>query len=116
MDNDERRKNENEFAAKCCDTSCCEDPSDAEMAECGQAIGRTDCCHSMMGKCRCFLRCHGRIIENLLARDKPVQFDALSVYRKYTDVFDIDDVPQEEQKQAAGQVADAVLSSLRKGD
>jgi len=54
MDNDERRKNENEFAAKCCDTSCCVDPSDTKMSECGQAIGRTDGCHSMMGKCRWF--------------------------------------------------------------
>ncbi|MHC4426375.1 MAG: hypothetical protein ACYSYV_09785 [Planctomycetota bacterium] len=52
MDNNERRKSENEFAAKCCDTSCCVDPSDTRMPECGQATGRTDGCHSMMGKCR----------------------------------------------------------------
>ncbi len=64
----------------------------------------------------CFLRCHGRIIENLLGKEKLAQFDALSIYRKYTDVFDIDDVPEADRKEAARQVADSVLASLRKGD
>jgi uncharacterized metal-binding protein len=63
----------------------------------------------------CFLRCHGRIIESLLARDKLAQFDALSVYKKYTDVFDIDDVPEEKRQQAARQVADSVLTALKIG-
>ena len=61
----------------------------------------------------CFLRCHGRILENLIGTDKLVQFDALSVYKKYTDVFDIDDVPEQERKQAARQVADSVLAALK---
>ncbi|MHC4643000.1 MAG: putative zinc-binding protein [Planctomycetota bacterium] len=63
----------------------------------------------------CFLRCHGRIIENLIDQDKLVQFDALSVYKKYTDVFDIDDVPEEERREAAKQVADSVLAALKNG-
>ena len=42
----------------------------------------------------CFLRCHGRILENLIAADKLVQFDALSFYKKYNDIFDVDDVPE----------------------
>ena len=63
----------------------------------------------------CFLRCHGRILVNLIGKEKLVQFDALSVYRKYTDVFDIDDVPEQERKQAARQVADSVLAALKKG-
>ncbi|MHC4656972.1 MAG: putative zinc-binding protein, partial [Planctomycetota bacterium] len=63
----------------------------------------------------CFLRCHGRIIENLIGQDKLVQFDALSVYKKYTDVFDIDDVPEEERREAAKQVADSVLAALNNG-
>ena len=63
----------------------------------------------------CFLRCHGRIIEGLLARDKLAQFDALSVYKKHTDVFDIDDVPEEKRQQAARQVADSVLTALKNG-
>ncbi len=60
----------------------------------------------------CFLRCHGRILENLLGAEKLAEFDALSVYRDYTDVFDIDDVPQEDRKAAARQVADAVFAAL----
>jgi uncharacterized metal-binding protein len=64
----------------------------------------------------CFLRCHGRIIDNLLGKEKLAQFDALSVYKKYTDVFDIDDVPEAERKEAARQVADSVLAALRNGD
>lgn len=60
----------------------------------------------------CFLRCHGRIIENLVGKDKLVQFDALSVYKKYTDIFEIDDVPEEERREAAKQVAESVLAEL----
>ncbi len=54
MGSDERRKNENEFAAKCCDTSCYAGPSDAKTPEGDQTAGRTGCCHSMTGKCRWF--------------------------------------------------------------
>jgi len=64
----------------------------------------------------CFLRCHGRIIENLIGKEKLVQFDALSVYKQYTDIFDIDDVPEKERKEVAKQVADSVLAALEKGD
>ncbi len=35
----------------------------------------------------CFLRCHGRIIENLIDEEKLVQFDALSHYNRYTEIF-----------------------------
>lgn len=61
----------------------------------------------------CFLRCHGRIMENLVDKDKLVQFDALSHYKKYTDKFDIDEIPEEELKQVAQDVADWVLESLK---
>ena len=61
----------------------------------------------------CFLRCHGRIIENMIGQEKLCQFDALSVYKKYSDVFDIDDVPQEERIETARQVAGSVLDSLK---
>ncbi|MHC4569481.1 MAG: hypothetical protein ACYTE3_27465, partial [Planctomycetota bacterium] len=62
-----------------------------------------------------FLSCHGRILEGLLKKDQLVQFDALKVYRKYTDVFDIDEVPEAERKEAARQVADSVLARLGYG-
>lgn len=62
----------------------------------------------------CFLSCHGRMIKGLLKEDQLIQFDALKVYRKYTDVFDIDDVPAEDRRAAARQVADRVLSRLER--
>ena len=60
----------------------------------------------------CFLRCHGRIIENLIDEEKLVQFDALSHYNRYTDIFDYEDVPDKERKEVAQSVADWVLGSL----
>ena len=60
----------------------------------------------------CFLGCHGRILEGLLKKDQLVQFDALKVYRKYTDVFGIDEVSEAEREQAARHVADSVLVKL----
>jgi hypothetical protein len=60
----------------------------------------------------CFLSCHGRILEGLLEKEQLVQFDALKVYRKYTDIFDIDEVSEAERKKAARQVADSVLVKL----
>ncbi len=60
----------------------------------------------------CFLRCHGRILENLLGKENLIQFDALSFYGKYTDRFDIDSVPEQERKETARIVADIVLAEL----
>lgn len=62
----------------------------------------------------CFLRCHGRILENLIEQDKLLQFDALSYYKKYTDRFDIDSVPEDERRETARKVADTVLAELKK--
>ena len=61
----------------------------------------------------CGLRCHGRILENLLGKKRLVQFNALSIHKKYADVFDIDEVPEEERLQAARQVADSVLAAVK---
>jgi len=60
----------------------------------------------------CFLRCHGRIIENIIDKEKLIQFDALSHYKRYTDIFDYDDVPEEERKEVAQSVSDWVLENL----
>ena len=60
----------------------------------------------------CFLRCHGRIIENIIDKDKLIQFDALSHYKRYTDIFDYDDVPEEERKEVAQSVSDWVMENL----
>ena len=63
----------------------------------------------------CSLFCHGRIAENIIGQDKLVIVDALSIHRKYADLMDVDDVPEEERKQAARKVADKVLASLEQG-
>ncbi len=60
----------------------------------------------------CFLHCHGRIVRNLIAEDKIAEFDALSMYGKYTDLFDIDAVPEEERLSVARGVADRVLADM----
>lgn len=62
----------------------------------------------------CFLRCFGRILENMIEGDNLVQFDALSFYKRYTDRFDIDSVPEEERLETARKVADIVLAELKK--
>ena len=63
----------------------------------------------------CSLFCHSRIAQNIIGKDKLVVIDALSIHRKYADLMDVDDVPEEERKQAAGKVADKVLASLGEG-
>jgi len=60
----------------------------------------------------CFLRCHGRIIENIIDNKKLIQFDALSHYKKYNDIFDYEDVPEAERKEVAQSVADWVMDGL----
>lgn len=60
----------------------------------------------------CFLRCHGRIVEHMIDENKLAQFDALSHYQKYTDLFDIDAVPEKEKNEVARDVAEWVLDSL----
>jgi len=60
----------------------------------------------------CFLRCHGRILENMIEKEKLIQFDALSHYKKYTDIFDYEEVPEKERKEVAHSVADWVMASL----
>lgn len=64
----------------------------------------------------CFLRCHGRVLENFIDQERLVQFDALSHYNRYTDIFDYEDVPEDERKAVAQSVADWVLGSLEGGD
>lgn len=61
----------------------------------------------------CFLKCHGRVLTELVGEDKVIQIDALPFYRKYTDIFLMDDVPEEERKAVARQVADKIIAKLK---
>lgn len=60
----------------------------------------------------CFLGCHKRVMENLIPPDRLVHFDALSHYKRYTDKFDADSIPEEEIDQVARDVAAWVLETL----
>jgi len=64
----------------------------------------------------CFLHCHGRVLENLVGKERLAQFDALSYYRKYTEHFDIDSVPEVERREISRIVADAVLTELQRSN
>lgn len=61
----------------------------------------------------CFLKCHGRVVDRLVGGAKVVHFDALPYYKKYTDIFLVDDVPEEERKATARQVADKIIAKLK---
>jgi uncharacterized metal-binding protein len=61
----------------------------------------------------CFLRCHARVMRGLFKPGRLVEIDALSHYKRYTDVFDIDSVPEEERKAVARSVANWVLETTR---
>jgi uncharacterized metal-binding protein len=61
----------------------------------------------------CFLKCVGRILKNLVDEEKIVQIDALPLYKKYTDVFHMDEVPEAERKAVARHVADKTLLMLQ---
>jgi uncharacterized metal-binding protein len=63
----------------------------------------------------CFLKCHGRVLNNLIPRENVVHIDALPLYKKYTNLFSMDDVPEEERKATAREVADRIIATLRDG-
>jgi uncharacterized metal-binding protein len=60
----------------------------------------------------CFLRCHARVMRRLISDDRLVELDALSRYKKHTDIFDIDGVPEAERHQLARDVAGWVLETM----
>lgn len=62
----------------------------------------------------CFLRCVGRVVKNLVDEEKFVQIDAHPLHGKFSDVFLMDGVPEEERKAVARQVADKILAVLKK--
>ncbi len=61
----------------------------------------------------CFLKCHGRVLKNLVPEDRVVHIDALPLHKQYGDVFLMDDVPDEERKAVARQVADKIIATLK---
>lgn len=60
----------------------------------------------------CFLKCHSRILENIIEPSKLLVFDALSHYNRYNNIFDIDEVPESERKDVGKSVAQWVIKSI----
>jgi uncharacterized metal-binding protein len=60
----------------------------------------------------CFLKCHGRVLKNLVGEEKVVHIDALPLHKRYNDVFLMEDVPEEERKAVARQVANQIIAKL----
>jgi hypothetical protein len=60
----------------------------------------------------CFLKCHGRALKKLVGAEKVIHIDALPLYRKHTDVFLMDDVPEGERKAIARDVADQIIATV----
>jgi uncharacterized metal-binding protein len=63
----------------------------------------------------CFLKCHGRVLKKLVGEERVIHIDALPLYKKYTDIFLMDDVPEQERKDVARQVADKIIAKLKQG-
>jgi hypothetical protein len=62
----------------------------------------------------CFLKCHGRVLKALIPEEKVIHIiDALPLYKKYTDIFSMEDVPEDERKAVARQVADRIIADLK---
>lgn len=64
----------------------------------------------------CFLQCHGRVLKNLIRAEKVLHIDALPLYKKYTDIFLMDGVPEEERRAVAREVADKIIAKLNHKD
>jgi uncharacterized metal-binding protein len=60
----------------------------------------------------CFLRCHSRVLDNLVDPATVRTIDVLPIHRKYYDIFLMDDVPEEERKATAREVADRLIQML----
>ncbi len=63
----------------------------------------------------CFMKCHGRILKNIIPENRLLQFDALAIHRKYSSIMDSDEVPEEERRQTARHVAETILKHLKRG-
>lgn len=59
----------------------------------------------------CFLRCHGRVVDQLVASERVIHIDAHRIHRRFADAFAPDEVPEPERTAAARQVADFVKAA-----
>ncbi len=60
----------------------------------------------------CFLKCHGRVIANLIDPDKMIHINAHSIHQQYGEVFSYDDIPDSEMNRLAKLVADKTVEAI----
>ena len=66
----------------------------------------------------CFMRCHGRIMKNIVGCENMIQFDAFRIYNKdnkYSNIMLVDEIPEAEREDLARQVAVKILARLKDG-
>jgi len=61
----------------------------------------------------CFLKCIGRITENVIDKEKITWIDTNPIHKQFSDVFLYTDVPEGTRKEVAREVADKILEKLR---
>lgn len=61
----------------------------------------------------CFLRCIGRLMNNVVDRETIVHIDALTLHKKYSKAFHMDEVAESERKETARLTADRILALLK---
>lgn len=61
----------------------------------------------------CFLKCHGRVLNNLVPEERVIHFDVLPLHKKFMDGFLMEDFPEDERKAGARQVADKIIAKLK---
>ncbi len=62
----------------------------------------------------CFLKCIGRIAENVVDKEKIVWIDTNPIHKQFSDIFLYTDVPEETREEVARDVADKILEKLGK--
>ncbi len=62
----------------------------------------------------CFLICLGRILKNFIDEERIIHIDVLPLHQKYGDIFLYTDVPEAERTEVALEVADKILTMLKK--
>ncbi len=62
----------------------------------------------------CFLKCIGRIAENVVDKEKIVWIDTNPIHKQFSDIFLYTDVPAETREEVARDVADKILEKLGK--
>ncbi|MES9904429.1 MAG: putative zinc-binding protein [Sedimenticola sp.] len=60
----------------------------------------------------CFLKCHGRVLANLVSDRNILHIDASAIHKAYPDIFLYDDVPEADRRKLAEKVADKTISML----